>query len=146
MHDSTKILCLYSGGTDSTLAAAIAAEKADTVYLVTYERFGLFASKRANKNLLALRNRYPDTEFVHGIENFEKEYKKMAYECCLADGFGNDFIGLSVCGSCKLGMHFKTITGTEIYQLTAIDNRTLMKHERTVLPEPANAELSIDRQ
>jgi len=105
-----KILCLYSGGSDSTLAALMAANLADTVYLVTYERFGLFASKRSTNNLLRLRKRFPNTQFIHMIVNFEKEYRRIAYSSFWSDRLKFGFIPLSVCGLCKLGMHWKTIT------------------------------------
>lgn len=107
--EPNKILCLYSGGSDSTLAAAVAAKRADTVYLVTYERFGLFGSKRSANNLLRLRKKFPDTEFIHKIVNFENEYKRIAYGNYFADRLRFGFIPLSVCGLCKLGMHWKTI-------------------------------------
>jgi len=40
MEKSDTILVLFSGGVDSTLAAVIAAKRAKTIYLITYERFG----------------------------------------------------------------------------------------------------------
>ena len=115
-----KILCLYSGGFDSTLAAYFAAKKAKVIYLITYERFGLFSSKRAVYNLLRLKKRFSHTKFIHKIVNFEREYRNISYNNFFSDLLNFGFITLSVCGLCKLAMHWKTIKLCKNYDLDVV--------------------------
>ena len=125
----SKILCLYSGGTDSTVAALIAARKAKTVYLITYERFGLFSSKRSLNNVLRLRQKFPDVEFVYEIVNYEKEYRKVGYGSYISDLAKFGLIPLSVCGLCKLAMHWKTIQMCEKYDVRVVYDGSLKATE-----------------
>jgi predicted subunit of tRNA(5-methylaminomethyl-2-thiouridylate) methyltransferase len=105
-----KILVLYSGGTDSTLAASIAAEKVHEVHLVSYYRFGLLNSKKGPLvNLARLKKKYPATKFTFNVVNIEKEYKMLVYKSHFSDLIKFGFRTISVCGSCKVAMHWKTI-------------------------------------
>ena len=49
--DPGKVALLYSGGTDSTLAACHAAEQLDQVHLLTYSRLGMFNVDNSEHNV-----------------------------------------------------------------------------------------------
>jgi predicted subunit of tRNA(5-methylaminomethyl-2-thiouridylate) methyltransferase len=127
--EPNSILCLYSGGSDSTVAALMAAKKAKTVYLITYERFGLFSSKRSITNMLRLKKKFPDVEFVYEIVNYEKEYRKVSYGNYISDFGKYKMIPLSVCGLCKLAMHWKTIEMCRKYDVHVVYDGSLKATE-----------------
>ena len=72
-HDDP-ILCMYSGGADSTLAAALAAHRTSKVLLLTLGRYGLFQPRRASHNAAYLRHRFPEVAFDHIFDDFDLEY------------------------------------------------------------------------
>ena len=49
---------LYSGGSDSTLAAALALQEFDKLHLLTFSRFGIFGVENAEVNVRKLEARY----------------------------------------------------------------------------------------
>jgi hypothetical protein len=104
-----KILVMFSGGSDSTMAAFLAAQRASTVYMATLKRFGLFGMDRSQVNYERLCARFPETKFVRIFDNFEKEYREVAYHDWVKDLLHFGFATASMCGICKLGMHWKTI-------------------------------------
>jgi hypothetical protein len=101
---------LFSGGTDSTLAAALAAETHERVHLVTYDRFGLFDTEsntsRAAKDLI---ERFGPEKMVHDIIHYDKLFQFTSYENYLSNLMQYRFFLLSTCGLCKLAMHVRTI-------------------------------------
>jgi hypothetical protein len=103
------ILVLFSGGSDSTMAAFLAAQRAKTVYMATFKRFGIFGIDKSQVNFQRLCARFPETEFIRIFDNFEKEYREVAYHDWLRDLWNYGFAPVSVCGICKLGMHWKAI-------------------------------------
>lgn len=109
LNSNSTILCLYSGGSDSTLAAALAAHRSSQVLLLTLKRFGLFEPKRAAHNAAYLKNHFPNVTFEHQFESFEEEYKLITYDIKFKVSGRYDLRNASMCGLCKLGMHWKTI-------------------------------------
>ena len=103
------ILCMYSGGADSTLAAAIAAQRTSRVFLLTLGRFGVFQPRRAAHNAAYLKRHFPEAVFNHLFDDFELEYKRLAYGKEFRCAPTQDLRNASMCGLCKLGMHWKTI-------------------------------------
>lgn len=108
-YSPSAILCLYSGGSDSTLAAALAAHRSSQVLLLTLKRFGLFEPKRAAHNAAYLQSHFPQVQFEHRFESFEEEYKLLAHDKKFQVGSKQDLRNASMCGICKLGMHWRTI-------------------------------------
>jgi hypothetical protein len=104
-----KILCMFSGGTDSSVAAVFAARRAKSVYLVTYRRFGLFGIERSTNNVDRLRQHFPDVEFIHEIVSFEEQYQQVVQHNRAADRKRFGLMTLSLCGLCPLAMHWRTI-------------------------------------
>lgn len=104
-----KILCLYSGGTDSSTAVVMAARRAKCVYLITCKRFGLFAIESSGNNLDRLRQHFPNVEFVHQIVNFEEQYRQVVEHHRAADRKKYGLMTLSLCGLCPLAMHWRVV-------------------------------------
>lgn len=103
------IAILFSGGTDSTLTAALMAEKFKRIYLITYSRFGLFSINNATTNVKKLKDRFKNTHFHHHIINISRLFDYVAYEHYFHYLIKHGFFLLSTCGLCKLTMHIRTI-------------------------------------
>lgn len=100
---------LYSGGTDSTLAACLLAEKFDKVRLITFKRFGLFAAGNSGTNVGKLKARYGNERFSHEILPVDAIFHKVSYDRYFTNLFKYGFFLLSTCGLCKLAMHVRVL-------------------------------------
>lgn len=100
-------LLLYSGGTDSTLAACLLAERHERVRLLTFRRFGLFDVENSGRNVAALKRKYGEDRFSHDIVPVDRLFRKVSYDRFLASFLKHGFFLLSTCGLCKLAMHVR---------------------------------------
>ncbi|MEE9443310.1 MAG: 7-cyano-7-deazaguanine synthase [candidate division Zixibacteria bacterium] len=107
---NNKIAVLFSGGSDSTLAAAIAAERFRQVYLVTFQHPFMLRHDKININISALRRKYPDCNFIYHKEKINSLYKRLYFGKYVSyiKKYGSMVIPW-ICGACKLSMHLKTI-------------------------------------
>jgi len=104
------IAVLFSGGSDSTLAAVLAARRADSVHLLTYAHPFMFFHKKIDINIGRLREKFPATHFETHRENITRLYRRL---------YGRRFLGNlgrhcsmlvpHMCGACKLAMHYATV-------------------------------------
>lgn len=104
-----EIAVLFSGGTDSTLAAATMQETFRRVHLVTYDRFGFHSTGNTAVNATMLQNKFGPEKFVHRTMKFDPLFEHLSYERYLRNWFKYGFFQLSTCGLCKLAMHARTI-------------------------------------
>ena len=104
-----EIVVLFSGGTDSTLTAALMAQEFRKVHLVTYDRFGFFAIDNPKVNVKKLRDKFGEDKFTHIIIRVDKLSKYVFYERYFKNLTKHGFFLLSTCGLCKLAMHIRTI-------------------------------------
>jgi hypothetical protein len=104
-----EVIVLYSGGTDSTLAASLIVEQFDRVHLITYRRFGLFSVTNPLINVKKLQDKFGKDKFIHTIIPVDKLFKKVSYENFLFNLIKYRFFLLSTCGLCKLAMHIRTL-------------------------------------
>ncbi|MFH2020938.1 MAG: hypothetical protein ABIJ34_05960 [archaeon] len=104
-----EIVCLFSGGADSTLAAALVSNKYDRVHLITYERFGFFKTENVKINFEKLKKKFGKNRFTLQFINIDHLFKKVQYEnnAYFLKKYGP--ICMSICGLCKLAMHWRTI-------------------------------------
>lgn len=100
---------MFSGGTDSTLAAALEAKKFDRVHLVTYDRFGLSDIHNSQVNVRKLKDKFGANKFVPHIVKIDKLTEYVFYERYLHNLRHHGFFLLSICGLCKLAMHIRTL-------------------------------------
>lgn len=127
------ILCLYSGGTDSTLAAALAAQQSSHVILLTLKRYGIFASHKAAHNAVYLKKHFDKIQFKHYFEDFDKEYTLIAYDKSFRVGSRFDIRNASMCGLCKLAMHWRTIKFCKEHDIHTVFDGSVKKSR--VFPE-----------
>lgn len=106
---NNETVIMFSGGTDSTLAAALEAKKFDRVHLLTYDRFGLFSVGNSQLNVLKLKDKFGQDKFISHIVKIDKLTEYVFYERYLHNLRRHGFFLLSICGLCKLAMHIRTL-------------------------------------
>jgi hypothetical protein len=109
MTKRDECVILFSGGTDSMLAAALQQERFRKIYLVTYDRFGLYATENTKINAKLLRDKYGADRVEHRIINIDNLFRYVSYERYWHNLFKHRFMVLSTCGLCKLAMHVRTV-------------------------------------
>lgn len=101
---------LYSGGCDSTLAAAVSADRYEKVRLITYNRLGFFkARENAMINLERLKQKFGADKFYFEIIDINNAFKRIQYDNYIYYIKKYGPICMSICGLCKLAMHWQTI-------------------------------------
>jgi len=108
--DPDAVALLYSGGTDSTLAAHKAAQRFGTVHLLTYQRFGMFRVSNSETNVHKLRDAVPSARFVRPpVIGIDEVFDHVSSESYLRDLVRHRSMLLTTCGLCKLAMHLRTV-------------------------------------
>lgn len=107
--NSQKVALMFSGGTDSTLAAVKAAETHQEVHLLTYKRFGMVDVENSEVHANALMNRFPGKFVRPPIANVDKLFKYVSYDHYFRDMLNHRGMLLTTCGLCKLAMHLRTL-------------------------------------
>lgn len=103
------IVVLYSGGVDSTCAAALLLQEFKRIHLITYKRFGIFCISNIERNVSLLRSKFGSKRIIRGIIDIDRFFKKISYENYFYYFKKYGFMMLSTCGLCKLSMHVRTI-------------------------------------
>jgi len=104
MELKERVSLLFSGGADSTLAAARLAAKYRVVDLVTFKHYATWHIAASEKSEEKLRAKYPGTEFHHAYGNTSGLFLKLQSRL-LRDVRTEPFLNLYFCGVCKLAMH-----------------------------------------
>jgi len=112
MELNERVSLLFSGGADSTLAAAKLAAKYRIVDLVTFKHYATWHISASEKSEDRLRAKYPDTQFRHAYANSSGLFLKLQSRL-LRDIKAEPFLNLYFCGVCKLAMH----TALVVYNL-----------------------------
>ncbi len=100
---------LFSGGTDSTLTAALMADQFDKIHLITYDRFAFSSVMNPMVNVKKLRDKYGEDKFDFHVIKVEKLTRFVFYERYLHNIRKHGFFLLTICGLCKLAMHVRTV-------------------------------------
>ncbi|OUR93730.1 hypothetical protein A9Q84_19910 [Halobacteriovorax marinus] len=108
-YSGESVAILFSGGTDSTLTAALLEKSFEKIHLVTYNRFGFHATDNTAVQAKMLKDKFGAERFVHDILNVDKLFKHISYERYVKNIKEFGFFNLSTCGLCKLSMHVRTI-------------------------------------
>jgi hypothetical protein len=101
----------YSGGSDSTLAAVLGAEKFDKVHLLTFHRFAMFREGKAKVNVENLKRAFGKDKFIWttiGIDSLFKFLFRLNYSTAFKN-YKDYAPTLLTCGICRLCMHTETI-------------------------------------
>ncbi|MFA5062549.1 MAG: hypothetical protein WC578_00555 [Candidatus Omnitrophota bacterium] len=108
MKNTEEIAVLYSGGTDSTCAAALVAEKFQKVHLLTYKRFGISSAEHSVLNAQKLKEKFGQEKFIHSILDVDRLCKNISYSRYLYYAKKYGFF-LLTCGPCKLTLHLRSL-------------------------------------
>lgn len=100
---------MYSGGTDSTCAAALMAERFQKLHLLTFHRYGFHHIERSGARVAALAERFPGTEFRHRILRIDKVFAQLAFRDYLSRLKRFGFRMLQQCTFCALANHFAAL-------------------------------------
>lgn len=100
---------LYSGGTDSTCAAAVMAEKFESVHLLTFYQDCKKQGSLIEENVNIIRKKFQHSRIIHKIISTEKLVRWISY-----DRYGHYFLKhkllvLSTCGFTTLSWHVRAI-------------------------------------
>jgi hypothetical protein len=105
-----EVAVLFSGGTDSTCTALLAARDFQRVHLVTFRRFGMFGVERSDTNFRKLQALYGPDRFVRPpIMQVDKLFRHLSYGSYLRDLRRHGAMVLTTCGICKLAMHLRAL-------------------------------------
>lgn len=104
------IAVLFSGGSDSTLAAVLAARRAESVHLVTYAHPFMFFHDKIDINIGRLREKFPATPFEVHRESITRLYRRLYGHRLLGNVVRHrSMLVPHMCGACKLAMHYATV-------------------------------------
>ncbi len=133
MTDGDAIAVLYSGGTDSTLTAYKAGERAERVHLLTYRRLGMVRVENSDTNVAALRERLGAERFVRPpLMPVDRLFRHVSYERYLRDVLRHGFMVLTTCGLCKLAMHLRTLVYCHDHGVSTVWDGA--NHNMTIFP------------
>ena len=105
-----EVVVLYSGGTDSTATALLAAQRFDRVHLLTLQRFGMFGVEKSDTNFLKLQERFGPDRFVRPpLLPFDRLFRHLSYGAWMRDVRRHGLMTLTTCGVCKLAMHLRAL-------------------------------------
>lgn len=100
---------LYSGGSDSSLAACLLAQEFPTVYLNTFMRFGFMAVGDSSVHYERMKDRFPNTDFIHKIIPVGKFYAEVESHNYFSGLKKFGFMSFASCGICKVSLHWRNL-------------------------------------
>ena len=110
MHSREEVSILFSGGSDSTLVAALMCEKFEKVHLLTFYHSGIPEAERSKVNARRLENRFGKNRVVHRLMNVEQIFQNLYYATYVRDlRKYRLFLVATICNACQLAMHTATI-------------------------------------
>ena len=140
-HKNTALVH-FSGGSDSTLAAAFCAQRFDKVHLITYDRFSFIGARNYTlPNFHRLCRIYGKEKFERRVIPIEKWHKWICYDHYLH--FAREYkLAVTSLSFCKLAMHwFSCFYGIENGINTVCDG---MVPYMDIYPDQ-NKTISLDR-
>jgi hypothetical protein len=101
---------LFSGGSDSTLAAAWCAERFDKVHLLNFHHSGMHSVGKSTVNVKRLRRKYGENKFVFKVVDIEESFHTLYFDNYYEDlrRYGT-FLAAATCNICQLAMHVETV-------------------------------------
>jgi 7-cyano-7-deazaguanine synthase in queuosine biosynthesis len=102
--DKNGVSVLFSGGSDSLLAAALLADRFKKIHLLTFKFSGIMEPEKTEVSRMRLQKKFTDVEFIPQLIDTDKLFKMIYLGNYWADfrKYGL-FIG-NVCATCKLAM------------------------------------------
>jgi hypothetical protein len=107
-HGRREVSLMFSGGVDSTTAAARLSESFDRVHLLSFQNgYGHYRLGRTRRRADELRARYGD-RFPHRIISIQEIFERMLVDD-LADTYARFGSGFVWCLGCKMAMHTRAV-------------------------------------
>jgi len=108
-----EVSVLFSGGSDSTLAAAKVCERFEKVHLLTCQHSAMFFIGKSKVNVNRLKMKYGEDKFTHRIINIDRLFQSILHgdptkRFSDIRKYGT-YLSACFCGACKLAMHTWTI-------------------------------------
>lgn len=108
-----EVSVLFSGGSDSTLAAVKMCERFEKVHLLTYHHSAMFYVGKSKVNVNKLKRRCGEDKVIHRIISIDKLFQSILYGDLtqrMSDikKYGT-YLSACFCGACKLAMHARTV-------------------------------------
>lgn len=109
----SECLLLYSGGTDSTAAAALVARQHSVVHLITCWEIGTRSSPMPTENVRRLKERMGESKFTHVSINTDALIRRLSYTDSwrgyLKSVFRHGLFNLATPGMSSLSWHLAAI-------------------------------------
>ena len=103
-----QVALMFSGGVDSTMAAALLAERFDRVHLLTYHNgHGTARMGRTRDRVRELEQRYGPDKFVHLLDS-TKDLMRRVVSGELVRNYQEYRSGFIWCMGCKIAMHARS--------------------------------------
>jgi len=101
---------LFSGGSDSTLAAAMCVGQFGKVHLLNFHHSGMQSVGKSSVNVERLQKKFGEDRFIFKLLDIEKPFRKIYYADYSRDleRYGT-FLAAATCNICQLAMHAATI-------------------------------------
>jgi len=101
---------LYSGGSDSTLVAALIAKKFNKMHLLTYKHRFMYNVTNSCKNVKLLKKKFGEDKFIHHIIDINRLYEEVYNHNHLKNLIKyRGLVVYNICGACRFSMHIATI-------------------------------------
>jgi|GEM_PF-766330 len=104
-----EVALLYSGGADSSLAACILAKSFRKVHLNTFSRPGFMACGFSGVHYERMRERFPETEFIHRQIPAGRFYAEVEGRGRWRAFGRHGLLVLNSCGHCKTALHWRNL-------------------------------------
>jgi len=110
MNKKDEVSVLFSGGSDSTLVAALMCEQFEKVHLLTFFRSGMHFAEKTKVNAGRLAKRFGKDKIIHRLISFEESFMRLYYEKYLVDAMKYRMYMIpNVCTTCQIAMHMETV-------------------------------------
>ena len=105
-----EVLVLYSGGSDSTLASALACMRFEKVHLLTCRTSMMYNLRKAKTNVTLLQERFGKDKVIHRFSDSDEIFKTVYLSAYRRDiiKYGA-YLSALVCAACSLSWHVTAI-------------------------------------
>lgn len=110
MTETEEVSVLFSGGSDSTLAAAFCCQRFRKIHLLTFHHSGMRYKQKSKVNVERLQEKFGKDKITHKLIDIEETFQKLYYSSYLRDlARFRIFLAAATCNVCQLAMHTQTI-------------------------------------
>lgn len=104
MNLNKEVCIMFSGGSDSTLAAALLTKDFETIHLLTFKHSAIAQPEKSKINLERLQKKYTNNKFIYQVIDVEDYFHKFYYTNYLSNFFKFGLYIENICIACKLSM------------------------------------------